>query len=101
MEAQPGVDAVWAGDITYIPTREGWLYLAVIFDLASRRVVGWAVRTRLDRELALGALRMGVPSVGRPANYRPPPIASLNTAPVSPDAVNSRWGYFRYDSISV
>src|SRR5690242_18760696 len=34
-------DRVWAADITYIPTREGWLYLAVILDLASRRVVGW------------------------------------------------------------
>jgi putative transposase len=57
---QPGVNAVWAADITYIPTREGWLYLAVILDLASRRVVGWAVRTRLDQELALGALRMAL-----------------------------------------
>ena len=51
---------VWAGDITYIPTKEGWLYLAVILDLASRRVVGWALRTRLDQELALGALRMAL-----------------------------------------
>lgn len=51
---------VWAADITYIPTREGWLYLAVILDLASRRLVGWAVRTRLDQELALGALRMAL-----------------------------------------
>ena len=57
---QPGVNAVWAADITYIPTREGWLYLAVILDLASRRVVGWAVRTRLDQALALGALRMAL-----------------------------------------
>jgi len=60
VDAQPAMDAVWAGDITYIPTREGWLYLAVILDLASRRVVGWAVRTRLDQELALGALRMAL-----------------------------------------
>lgn len=60
VQAQPGMDSVWAADITYIPTREGWLYLAVILDLASRRVVGWAVRTRLDQELALGALRMAV-----------------------------------------
>lgn len=47
-------------DITYIPTREGWLYLAVVLDLASRRVVGWGLRTRLDQELALGALRMAL-----------------------------------------
>ena len=53
-------DRVWAGDITYIPTKEGWLYLAVLLDLASRRVVGWALRTRLDQELALGALRMAL-----------------------------------------
>lgn len=51
---------IWAADITYIPTREGWLYLAVVLDLASRRVVGWALRTRLEQELALGALRMAL-----------------------------------------
>jgi transposase InsO family protein len=53
-------DRVWAGDITYIPTREGWLYLAVLLDLASRRVVGWGLSTRLDQELALSALRMAL-----------------------------------------
>ena len=53
-------DRVWAADITYIPTREGWLYLAVILDLASRRVVGWGLRTRLDQELAVSALRMAL-----------------------------------------
>jgi putative transposase len=50
----------WAADITYIPTREGWLYLAVILDLASRRVVGWALRTRLQQELTLAALQMAL-----------------------------------------
>jgi len=60
VRAQAGPTAVWAADITYIPTRDGWLYLAVMLDLASRRVVGWAVRTRLDQELALGALRMAL-----------------------------------------
>lgn len=53
-------DRVWAADITYIPTRDGWLYLAVLLDLATRRVVGWAVRPRLDQELALSALRMAL-----------------------------------------
>ena len=53
-------DRVWAADLTYIPTREGWVYLAVILDLASRRVVGWALRTRVDQELALAALRMAL-----------------------------------------
>lgn len=49
-------DTVWAGDITYLWTREGWLYLAVLLDLYSRRVVGWAVRSHLGQELAIAAL---------------------------------------------
>jgi putative transposase len=52
----PGVNAVWVGDITYVPTREGWLYLAVVLDLKSRRVVGWATRHTLEGALALDAL---------------------------------------------
>jgi transposase InsO family protein len=55
-----GPNRVWAADITYLPTREGWLYLAVLLDLASRRVVGWALRTRLDQSLALAALQMAL-----------------------------------------
>ena len=46
----------WAGDITYIWTREGWLYLAVIIDLYSRRVIGWAVSNRLKKDLAIRSL---------------------------------------------
>jgi transposase InsO family protein len=56
----PACDRVWTSDITYVPTREGWLYLAVILDLASRRVVGWAVRATLERELVLAALTMAL-----------------------------------------
>ncbi len=51
---------VWAGDITYVPTREGWLYLAVILDLASRRVVGWSMQATLEASLALAALQMAL-----------------------------------------
>lgn len=47
---------VLAGDITYISTTDGWLYLAVLLDLYSRRVVGWAMSDRIDTELALSAL---------------------------------------------
>ena len=50
----------WAADLTYVPTREGWLYLAVVLDLASRRVVGWAAGPRLDHALALAALRQAL-----------------------------------------
>ena len=46
----------WAADISYVWTREGWLYLAVVLDLFARRVVGWAVSDRLHKELALEAL---------------------------------------------
>jgi transposase InsO family protein len=50
----------WAGDITYIWTAEGWLYLAVVLDLHSRRVVGWAVSDRMKKDLAIRALDMAV-----------------------------------------
>jgi putative transposase len=50
----------WVGDITSIWTRSGWLYLAVILDLYSRRVVGWAMSTRIKKELALSALSMAL-----------------------------------------
>jgi transposase InsO family protein/transposase-like protein len=51
-----GPDRVWAGDVTYLPTLEGWLYLAVLLDLYSRRVVGWALSERNDEALTLAAL---------------------------------------------
>ncbi len=52
----------WAGDITFVWTREGWLYLAVILDLFSRRVVGWATSNRINRYLTLQALTMALDS---------------------------------------
>ncbi len=51
---------VWTADITYVWTREGWLYLAVVLDLFSRRVVGWATAEHLRVELALAALEMAL-----------------------------------------
>jgi putative transposase len=48
---------VWAGDITAVWTAEGWLYLAVLLDLASRRVVGWAAQDTMETSLTLAALR--------------------------------------------
>jgi transposase InsO family protein len=56
----PGPDQVWVADITYVPTREGWLYLAVILDLASRLVVGWSMGETLETQLAMGALEMAL-----------------------------------------
>jgi transposase InsO family protein len=51
-------DKVWVGDITYIPTDEGWLFLAVVIDLFSRQVVGWALREDMRRDIVIDALRM-------------------------------------------
>ena len=60
-------DQVWAGDITYIPTTKGWLYLAVVIDLCSRRIVGWALAGHLRAGLVTEALRQALHS------RRPPP----------------------------
>mgnify|MGYP000218105444 FL=1 len=53
-------DQAWVTDITYIRTHEGWLYLAVVLDLFSRRVIGWSMQSRITKELALDALLMAV-----------------------------------------
>ncbi|HEX8907307.1 MAG TPA: IS3 family transposase [Longimicrobiaceae bacterium] len=55
-----GPDQAWVADITYVPTREGWLYLAVILDLASRLVVGWSMGETLESSLAVDALAMAL-----------------------------------------
>jgi len=54
----PGPDRLWVADITYVPTWAGFLYLAVVLDAWSRRVVGWAMATHLRTELVLDALHM-------------------------------------------
>ena len=60
-------DQVWASDITYIPTRAGWLFLAAVLDLFSRRVVGWSMHAYLDRRLVLNALHMALADRQPPA----------------------------------
>ena len=56
-------NVAWTGDVTYIATEEGWLYLAVVIDLFSRRIVGWSMKTTIDRSLVIDALEMA--SLGR------------------------------------
>lgn len=51
---------VWAGDITFIPTSKGWLYLAVVIDLGSRRILGWSLQDHLRAELVLDALQQAL-----------------------------------------
>lgn len=55
-----GVNRVWVGDLTMIPTRVGWLYLAVLLDLYSRRIVGWALRPTPEKQVVVDALHMAL-----------------------------------------
>lgn len=59
---------VWAGDVTYLKTREGWIYLAIVMDLYSRRIIGYAMSKRMKTSLVLDAMKMAVrqrmPSAG-------------------------------------
>lgn len=65
----------WTGDITYVPTAQGWLYLAVMLDVFSRRVIGWAMSSRCDELLVETALRMAL------ARRRPEAGLLHHTAP--------------------
>ena len=58
--AQAALDVVWVGDATYIPTDEGWLYLATVIDACSRRLLGWSMTDHLRTELCLDALEAAV-----------------------------------------
>jgi putative transposase len=58
---------IWLADLTYIPTGEGWLYLAAILDMHTRKIVGWSMRQTLHTEIALEALHMAI------ERQRPPP----------------------------
>jgi transposase InsO family protein len=60
VEAVPRLNQVWAGDITYIPTAGGWLYLAVVLDLKSRRVIGWGMSHTLEQSVVHHALEMAL-----------------------------------------
>lgn len=62
-----GPNELWVADITYVPTRAGFMYLAVVLDVFSRRIVGWAMASHLRKELVLAALEMAL-SQRRPSN---------------------------------
>lgn len=64
----PQPNQVWVGDITYLATDEGWLYLAVVLDLFSRKVVGWSMPERMTATLVCNALRMALFRRKRPRN---------------------------------
>jgi putative transposase len=75
----PAPDAVWVTDITYIPTREGRLYLAVILDLCSRGIVGWAMSERITRQLTLDALQHALGAADRPRDCCITPTGGART----------------------
>ena len=56
----PAPNQIWLADLTYIPTGEGWLYLAAILDMHTRKIVGWSMRETLHTEIALEALNMAI-----------------------------------------
>ena len=72
------LNARWCGDITYIPTREGWLYLATVIDIASRRVVGWASADHMRTDLARWN-RDDLDAVAAALNSRPRKTLSWKT----------------------
>jgi putative transposase len=61
------MDEIWLTDITYVPTTEGWLYLAAVLDLYSRKIVGWAMGDSLHRQLVIDAMQMAITA------RKPPP----------------------------
>lgn len=64
--APKAINEVWVEDITYLPTAEGWLYLAAVLDLYSRRLIGWSMQENLETSLPLAALEMALARRGRP-----------------------------------
>lgn len=61
-------NTVWVGDVTFIATRHGWLYLAMLMDLYSRKIIGWSMSERIDKQLVLNALNMAVVRRGVSSN---------------------------------
>ena len=79
LPAPSAPNQIWLGDITYIATEEGWLYLAGILDLYSRRLAGWAMSEHIDTELILAAWGMALTHRQPPAAWCSIPTAASNT----------------------
>ena len=79
--APSACDQVWQADITYLPTAAGWLYLAVVLDAYSKRVLGWSFSSSLETELVLAALAMAIARRGGAARLdcSCTPIGASNT----------------------
>jgi putative transposase len=77
-------DAVWLADVSYIPTGEGWLYLAAIKDMATREIVGWSMAEHLRGDLARDALLMAI-------RRRQPPRGLLHHSDSQSALVSNSW----------
>jgi transposase InsO family protein len=65
-------DQKWLADMTYVPTAEGWLYLALVLDLFARKIVGWAMSDTMPQELTIEALQVAL-------GWRDPPMAEARS----------------------
>lgn len=94
-----GPDRLWVADITYIPTWAGFLYLAVVVDAWSRRVVGWAMETHLRTELVLEALNMAL-TQRRPAAVIHHSDSARSTSPFATPSASPKPGSRRRSAAS-
>ena len=85
----PTPDKIWTSDITYVWTRQGWLYLAVFLDLCSRRIVGWSMSRRITDQLVIDAFKKALVSL------------SIRIEAVSTVVVISKSCWRRMDTIKV
>lgn len=81
----------WAGDITSVSTREGWLYLTMLVDLYSRRIVGWAMADRVITDLTMTALTMALQQRGARVTCFITRIAAANTRPALSATAHRPW----------
>ena len=78
LPAPSAPNQIWVADITYIPTEEGWLYLAGVMDIYSRRIVGWAMDQNIDTQLVLAAWGMALTSLPVGMNRKPNEIEAVS-----------------------
>ena len=95
----PAPNRKWVADFTYIWTGEGWLYVAAVLDLFSRRVVGWSMSAAMTAELVTDALVMAIWRRGRPESFCIIPIAAASIRASIPAADGRARGGMQHQSL--